>query len=136
MSVLIASNEFVRNRSAWSRNLLNVNHILRLFKNDLTPDAATLYSAFVESTFPGYSFRDLDDDFELPVKILDGHYQIQSSILTWTPSASSSELAYGYYVSVGSEWELAIRFDSPIDIISGSPFSVRVTLSDISLAIL
>jgi len=95
---------------------------LRLFQNDLVPDADTVLADFVQSTFGGYSAVQLArDEWLFPSVVGDELVTTYtSSPQVWTAS-TGGQLVYGYYlkplmVGVATMCE---RFATPVDLGAG-----------------
>jgi len=64
---------------------------LRLFQNDYNPHADSLVGDFVESTFPGYSYRDLAGLWGTTFINAVGEAQMDAPFQTWDPPSSGDE---------------------------------------------
>ena len=108
MSVLVPSNELLRNRASWCRLLL-MGCQVRLFRQPASIDPATLVASFVECNFPGYAPIEIVNATLNGVnKVLDGQYEFSSIPLIWTPTANDDQLAYGLFISRGGD-DLVLR---------------------------
>ena len=112
----------------------NLNQVLRLYKNNLTPASTDVLADYTEATFTGYS----------SVTLTSGSWTItpgaptsaaQTSATTFACTATTSELIYGYYLAQASatvmQW--AERFsDGPYTIANNGDkiiLTVQLTLS-------
>lgn len=130
MNQLVASNVLLLDRADALRTLLNSGHTLRLFQNDFVPLSQDSLGSFSEATFMGYAAASLSADFAAPVKIIDGEYQISGTFHTFACTGGSSQTIYGAYITAGSDWKFAIRFDAPLVITNGVSFAVQMNPQD------
>jgi len=113
---------------------------LRLFKNDFTPTAASVYADFTECTFSGYSRVNLTPSLWTSAIIAS-----DQAITAFTPQyfthsgGATNNVAYGYYVttdpSLGDDRVIFCdRFDSPTTFNGiGCTLPVGLQLSSASL---
>lgn len=99
---------------------------LRLFQNDITPDAETETADFDEADFPGYASIDLDD-WSSAVEIPSGEAETveQTRIFTATGSSPANDV-YGYYVTNGSGVTVWAERFAAMQVVNGSGDEVAV----------
>jgi hypothetical protein len=127
---LVASNVLLQDRADSLRTLLNSGHVLRLFQNNFTPVSQDSFGSFSEASFTGYASAALTADFGASFKVQDGEYQISSTFHTFTCTGGSPQTVYGSYISAGSDWKFAIRFDVPIVVTNGTSFAIQINPQD------
>ena len=127
---LVASNVLLLDRADALRTLLNSGHTLRLFSNDYTPLSQDSLGSFAEATFTGYAAVGLSAAFAAPVKVQDGEYQISTTFYVFTCTGGSTTMCYGAYITAGSDWKFAIRFDTPITVNNGTSFAIQINPQD------
>jgi hypothetical protein len=134
---IVGSNTWVQDDINALRTVLNAGHTLRLFTNNaLTPTPATVLGTFTEATFPGYSGQILTGDFAASVKILDGEYQILSTVHVWGPPGSGSQTVYGWYIDDGVHVKLSFLFDVPIVMsVSNPALAVQIAYQQWALSV-
>lgn len=117
----------------WLRGRWNGNPgaQFRLFRNDYDPGPESVVTDFIEANWIGYAEKLLMNQFPAPVKVADGHYEIVTDKLLFTPPASGNgNMIYGGYVTFGGNAVAAERFPVPIEMGIGSvAFSVRLRVS-------
>jgi len=108
------------------------NYVLRLYRNDVSPNAASTLATFSEATFPGYFRQDLPRaGWTVPV-IVDGRAvsEFEGNVVSWV-ATSGSQLIYGYYVvaplTAVVVW--AERFTDPVDMNTGRKLIVLPRLT-------
>jgi hypothetical protein len=136
MNQIVTSNALLSDRADSLRTLLNSGHFLRLFSNNFTPVPQSSLGSFTEAAFTGYAAASLSADFAVPTKVQDGEYQIASTFHTFNCTSGSSSMAYGAYITAGSDWKFAILFDTPITVTSGFSFAVQMNPQDWAKSIL
>lgn len=102
---------------------------LRLFKNDLTPDADTVLGDFVEATFSGYYRRDLARSaWSAPATVGTRAVVEHTGNPLVFSAGSGSQVIYGYYVysPVSGAVAWCERFDVPRTVAPGSPLFLVV----------
>lgn len=91
---------------------------IHLYQNDYTPTRSFTIADLVESTFPSYLPKDLDDGTWSSAITSGGQAisQYGTDPLVWTPSSDTGEPVYGFYVTDSTDmvalW--AQRLDTPI----------------------
>lgn len=108
---------------------------VKLFKNDIDPDKATVVGDLTEADWTGYASVDMDDtDFTLTGISGDAGYALAAPI-TFANGSGSAKSAYGYYVTTQDDATLlaAARFDSaPITKADGEQWVVTPVWGDSS----
>lgn len=135
MSQAVASNQEVRERALALRQRVNVGHVLRLFTNDVTPAPALLLSAFTEAGFPGYVRIDLAQQFTPPVKIIDGKFQIETPLLTFTCTGATSETVFGWLIVWDEHLMFSLRLNTPVMMGPGVSVAGVIQLQEWALSI-
>jgi hypothetical protein len=79
---------------------LNANHYLVcLFQNNFVPTPANVLADFTEATFAGYARLSTASAFGVSAKVIDGEYQSNSSLFTFTASGSTPQTVYGTFIA-------------------------------------
>jgi hypothetical protein len=119
---IVSSNKWLSDAIAALRTTLNSSHTLKLFSNNVTPDPSqTSPSFFTEATFSGYSSQSLSSDFAAATLVVDGEYQILSTVHIWNPPASGSQTIYGWWIDDGTYVKLSFRFDTAVVMSTSNP---------------
>lgn len=126
MAALICSNTFVLSRANSLRSLLNLGHVLRLFKNPVVLSPATVIADLTEATFTGYAAINLIGDFGSPYFVKNGEYEFASSLQQFDWAGGASQVIYGWYIDNGSTLVMSGSFDSPITIGPSVPIQVQI----------
>src|SRR6516162_8080910 len=93
-----AHNYHLQDRLLALKGVLNSNHYLRLFSNNITPTPDMTNAAFIEAIFPGYSPVLLTNDFGAPVQVAAGEFQISGTSHPFTFTAGTPQTVYGWYI--------------------------------------
>lgn len=93
---------------------------IRLFKNDLVPDAETVIGDVTPADFDGAAAITLDpDEWQSPVNV-GGRAETQYGTVAqqWTNGGGASQTVYGYYCTneAGDVLLWVERFSAPIDV--------------------
>jgi hypothetical protein len=133
----VAHNYHLVDRLNALRAILNANHSLRLFKSPtgvITPDYT--WTAFVESTFPGYAAVSLTNDFGAPVQVANGEYQISGTSHAFSFTTGTPENAYGWVILDSTpEVRFSYQFASPVWMTNGVTIYVQPLIQDWSYTI-
>lgn len=135
MFPLVASNSLLKGYADWLANLLNANHFLQLYQNDLSITPATPITDFIVADFLGYTGFNMAGVVPAPIKQVDGDY-----IISFTTSLfgceGGSQTIYGAYITDGSSLRFSQAFPVPQPMTAGSSFIVPVQISVLALSIL
>ena len=107
--------------------LLNNNLSIRLFQNNFTPNAGTLYGTFVEATFNGYNRINSSGKFSNSSKAADGKYLAVSGAISFPFPFGAPQTIYGWYITDYPYWVCAGNF--PIPIVTAAPVPVTFTIT-------
>lgn len=136
MEYIVASNLFLKERILSLRQVLQSRNFLRLYTNNVTPSPASVTSYFAEASFPNYAARSLDTLFGNPFKVQDGEYVIETDFLTFTCTAPSAEIVYGWFITNDGRTRLAARFADPVTLGTGIEVTFKIALQIWSLSLL
>lgn len=101
------------------------NYLLKLYRNNYTPDKDTTSTSFTVATFTGYATKTLTrSGWGTPTTVSDKASSTYSSAQTYT--CSSSDTIYGYYVEGATSGKtlFAEKFASARSLTSGDILSV------------
>lgn len=72
---------------------------VRLYQNDITPNANNVLGDFVAATFPGYTDQVIQPGMSAPIVNPGGQAFSQSAVLSWVRGAGvGTQTIYGYVV--------------------------------------
>lgn len=123
---IVASNDFLSDRSQALRTLLDSAHALALWINNFQPVPADPLVSFIEASYPGYARKALAGQWGASLKLEDGIYIFSSAPQVFSATGPSNQLAYGWYVVTASQVKLSCRFPSPVLMTTGASITVRV----------
>lgn len=117
---------------------LNTDSVLRLFKNDIVPDPATVEGDFVEADYDGYAEVDLTGEWSSAVQAQDGEYESETdSYLFNPPTMGSPNTIYGFFIVDSVGLVACERFSTPIIMeVGGLNFRLRCVYKFLAASIL
>jgi hypothetical protein len=119
---IIASNKWIQDDIDALRTVINSGHTLKLFQNNVTPDPSKVaISFFTVANWDTYANQALTSDFAASTKIVDGEYQILSTVHVFAVPGSGSQTIYGWWIDDGSNVKLSYRFDSSVTMSTSNP---------------
>ena len=135
----VAHNYHLNDRLNALRAVLNVNHRLRLFKTPASGiDPSWTWTAFGESTFPGYPLNGvpLDNDFGASVQVVNGEFQISGTSHAFSFTSGSPENCYGWVITDSTpEVRFSYLFASPVWMTNGVTIYVQPIVQDWSYTV-
>jgi hypothetical protein len=133
---LVASNGWLFQRAKAAQELLNSNHVMRLFGNDYAPTPESAEIDFIEATFPGYARWNMTGVWKDPLKVQSGNYAIRSARHTFVCVGPTAFTVYGMYILEGTFVKFSARFPSPIPMGIGAIVTVSPTVEVFAASIL
>jgi hypothetical protein len=138
MPGIVASNQSVNEALVQWLDLIDFGGAcrLRIFSNDFTPTPGSDLSTFTEANFDGYAAKDPTGTWGVPFKVLNGLYQSDGQIWTWTGATTANQTVYGWYIDDGTFVYLSRRFNAPILVLPDVVFSVQIFPQTIATSLL
>ena len=142
MGGIIDSNKQLQDMIDYLRGtfLNTANTYVRLFKNNFTPDPASVLADFTEANFTGYAAIQVNAKFGTPYKVIDGEYQTDSSPFAFTCTSGSSQTTYGWYLTFYDGVNTTVRksgvFASPLVFVPGASFNIQLSPQEWALILL
>jgi hypothetical protein len=130
MSIIAASDQYLFAQQVLQQTALEATGKVRLFVNNLPLSPGNVLGDFAEASFAGYSPVDLAGKLSLPKKLRTGVWGCAGSPIIFTPLASSHQVVYGAYVTIGSLLAFSWVFINPRPIIRLSNFSANFDFED------
>jgi len=115
---------------------LNIAYFLHLFSNPFNPTPGVTLAQFTECAFGGYAPLSLNGLWSAATFVQDGQYELTAVPFVFNCTGSPSGQIAGWYLTQGTSVAACEAFTTPIQMSTGSSFSLTLRPQVISQSIL